>query len=100
MGLMPHSLFHSLRRYMMDTLNAKDGAYGHAGRFRFNFGALARNDLLFEVGKVDELLGRLRMRLGRAKEEIVDTVEKIERPGSPIYSRYEKLATPGKFLRR
>lgn len=84
----------------MDTLNAKGGAYGHAGRSRFDFGALAENDLMFEIRKVSELLGRLKMRLGRAKEEIVDTVEKIERPGSPIYSRYEKLATPGKFLRR
>lgn len=83
----------------MTTLNTKNGSYGQAGRFRFKFGALAANDLLFEVGKVNELLGKIQKRLGRAKEEIIDSVEKIDRLNFPVFSRYERLANPGKFLR-
>ena len=83
----------------MITLNARSGIYGHTGRFKFNFGVLARNAFLIEVGKVDELLGKLRMRIGRAKEEIIDPVEDMDRQYTPVYSRYDKKADPGSLLR-
>jgi uncharacterized protein YjbJ (UPF0337 family) len=82
----------------MTTKNTKINSYGLAGRFRFKFGSLTANDLLFEVGKVDELLGRLRKRLGRAKEEIVDSFERSIGRDHPVFSRYEKVDPRGKYL--
>ncbi|MFA6008013.1 MAG: hypothetical protein WC784_05250 [Candidatus Shapirobacteria bacterium] len=60
---------------MMTTLNAKSPVHGQAERFRFNFEPQAKDNLQFEVQKVEELLERLRNRLGGAREEVIDSVE-------------------------
>ncbi len=40
------------------------------GKLKQKFANLTDNDLLFETGKIDELYGRLQIRLGKTKEEL------------------------------
>ncbi len=40
------------------------------GKLKQQFATLTDDDLLFEEGKQDELLGRLQIKLGMGKEEI------------------------------
>ena len=63
----------------MITMNAKAPVHGQAGRFRFSFGPQAKDNLQFEVQKVEELLERLRNRLGGTREEVVVSMEMAER---------------------
>lgn len=41
------------------------------GQLKQNYGELTDDDLTYEEGKEDELLGRLQIRLGKTKDEIV-----------------------------
>jgi len=40
------------------------------GRLKMKFANLTDNDLLFEEGKKEEMLGRLQIKLGKTKEEL------------------------------
>jgi uncharacterized protein YjbJ (UPF0337 family) len=40
------------------------------GKLKQKFAALTDNDLLFEEGKRDEMLGNLQLKLGKTKEEL------------------------------
>jgi uncharacterized protein YjbJ (UPF0337 family) len=40
------------------------------GKLKQQFGVLTDNDLLFETGKKDEMLGKLQIRLGKTKEQL------------------------------
>jgi uncharacterized protein YjbJ (UPF0337 family) len=40
------------------------------GKLKQKFAMLTNNDLLFEEGKKDEMLGRLQVKLGKTKEEL------------------------------
>jgi uncharacterized protein YjbJ (UPF0337 family) len=47
------------------------------GKLRKKFAVLTDNDLMFEEGKKDEMLGKLQIKLGKSKEElkkIMDTL--------------------------
>jgi len=48
------------------------------GKLKQQYAKLTDDDLLFSVGKEDELLGRLEKKLGKTKEELSDTIEKLE----------------------
>jgi len=41
------------------------------GRLKQKFGFLTDNDLMFEEGKKEEMLGRLQIKLGKTKEELL-----------------------------
>ncbi len=41
------------------------------GKLRQKFGFLTDNDLMFEEGKKDEMLGKLQVKLGKTKEELL-----------------------------
>lgn len=47
------------------------------GKLKQKFAALIDNDLLFEEGKKDELLGRLQLKLGKTKEEVKKLIESL-----------------------
>jgi len=47
------------------------------GRLKQKYAKLTDDDLLFEEGKEDELLGRLQQRTGEAKEKIRNFIEEI-----------------------
>ncbi len=40
------------------------------GKLKQKFAVLTDNDLLFETGKKDEMLGNLQIRLGKTKEQL------------------------------
>ena len=40
------------------------------GKLKQKFAVLTDNDLLFEAGKKDEMLGNLQIRLGKTKEQL------------------------------
>lgn len=48
------------------------------GKLKQKYAKLTDDDLLYTKGKEDELLGRLEKKLGKTKEEISDTIEKLE----------------------
>lgn len=47
------------------------------GKLKQKFSKLTDDDLMFAEGKEDELLGRLEKKLGKTKEELRDTIEKL-----------------------
>ncbi len=40
------------------------------GKLKMKFGFLTDNDLMFEDGRKDEMLGKLQAKLGKTKEEL------------------------------
>jgi uncharacterized protein YjbJ (UPF0337 family) len=47
------------------------------GKLKQRYGQLTDNDLRFNEGKEDELLGRLQQKLGKTKEALRDEIEKL-----------------------
>ena len=46
------------------------------GKLKQQYADLTDDDLIYEEGKEDELLGRIQKRIGKTKEEIQDHFEK------------------------
>lgn len=57
----------------------KTGARGSwlktKGRLKQKFAALTNNDMAFSGGKKDEVIGRLQIKLGKTKEELIRIIE-------------------------
>ena len=47
------------------------------GKLKQKFAMLTDNDLMFEEGKKDEMLGRLQITLGKSKEELMKIISEI-----------------------
>ncbi len=47
------------------------------GQLKQQYGELTDNDLVFEEGKEDELVGRLQKKLGKTKAEVKDMIDGI-----------------------
>ena len=47
------------------------------GKLKQQYANLTDNDLLFEEGKEDELLGRLQKKIGKTREEVRAMIEKL-----------------------
>jgi uncharacterized protein YjbJ (UPF0337 family) len=47
------------------------------GKIKQKYANLTDNDLLYEEGKEDELLGRLQKKTGQSKEEIKKWIDKL-----------------------
>ena len=47
------------------------------GKLKQKFAALTDNDLLFAEGKQDEILGRLQVKLGKTKAELLAIIEAL-----------------------
>ena len=54
----------------MNTTEIKGSWNEQKGRLKQKFALLTDNDLLFETGKKDEMIGRLQITLGKTKEEL------------------------------
>jgi uncharacterized protein YjbJ (UPF0337 family) len=54
----------------MNTTDAKGSWNEQKGKLKQKFASLTDNDLIFEQGKRDEMIGRLQIKLGRTKEEL------------------------------
>ncbi len=47
------------------------------GKLKQKFAVLTDNDLMFEEGKKDEMLGKLQKKLGKTKEELHDLLNAL-----------------------
>jgi len=47
------------------------------GKLKQKFASLTDNDLLFEEGKKEEMLGKLQIKLGKTKEELHLIIESL-----------------------
>ncbi len=47
------------------------------GKLKKKFAMLTDNDLMFEEGKKDEMLGKLQITLGKTKEELKDVFDNL-----------------------
>lgn len=61
----------------MNTTELKGNWNEQKGKLKQKFAALTDNDLLFEKGKKEEMLGRLQVKLGKTKEELRKIIEEL-----------------------
>jgi uncharacterized protein YjbJ (UPF0337 family) len=54
----------------MNTTEVKGNWNEQKGKLKQKFGFLTDNDLMFEEGKEDEMLGKLQIKLGKTKDEL------------------------------
>lgn len=58
----------------MNTIEFKGNWNEQKGKLKQKFAALTENDLLFEEGKKEEMMGRLQITLGKSKEELLKII--------------------------
>ena len=59
----------------MNTLQIKGTWKEVRGKLKQKYAQLTDDDLMFDEGKEDEMLGRIQKRLGKTKEEIEREIE-------------------------
>ena len=47
------------------------------GKVKQKYGELTDDDLVYEEGKDDELLGRIQKRIGQTKDQVIDWIQKL-----------------------
>ena len=55
---------------MMNITEVKGNWNEQKGKLKQKFAFLTDNDLMFEEGKEDEMLGRLQIKLGKTKDDL------------------------------
>jgi len=61
----------------MNTTEAKGSWNEQKGKLKQKFAILLDNDLMFEDGKKDEMFGRLQIKLGKTKEELLKLIASL-----------------------
>jgi uncharacterized protein YjbJ (UPF0337 family) len=61
----------------MNTTELKGNWNEQKGKLKQKFAAITDNDLLFEEGKKEEMLGKLQVKLGKSKEELQKVIEAL-----------------------
>ncbi|MDI5897544.1 CsbD family protein [Flavobacterium sp. LB2P84] len=61
----------------MNSIELKGNWEEQKGKLKQKFAALTDNDLLFTEGKKEEMMGKLQIKLGKTKEEILKIIESI-----------------------
>lgn len=61
----------------MDRLELKGAWNELKGKVKQAHGDLTDDDLRYEEGKDDELLGRLQQKLGKTREEVIDWLKSL-----------------------
>ena len=64
---------------MMDRLELKGKWNELKGKVKQASADLTDDDLRYEEGKDDELLGRLQQKLGKTREEVIDWLKSLDR---------------------
>jgi len=62
---------------MMDRLRIKGNWNELKGRIKQKWGDLTDDDLMYEEGKDDELIGKIQKKTGRTQEEIIDYINSL-----------------------
>lgn len=61
----------------MNTTELKGNWDEQKGKLKQKFAILTDNDLMFEEGKKEEMLGKLEIKLGKTKEELHKIIETL-----------------------
>jgi uncharacterized protein YjbJ (UPF0337 family) len=61
----------------MNTTEFKGTWNEQKGKLKQKFATLTDNDLLFEEGKRDEMIGKIQVKLGKTKEELQKVFETL-----------------------
>ncbi len=61
----------------MSNLKLKGNWNELKGKVKQKYAELTDDDLLFEEGKEDELVGRIQKKTGKARDEVVDWLNKL-----------------------
>ena len=61
----------------MNTTEIKGNWNEQKGKLKQKFAVLTDNDLMFEEGKKDEMLGKIQSKLGKTKEEWHKIIENL-----------------------
>ena len=61
----------------MNTTELKGNWNEQKGKLLKKFATLTSNDLMFEEGKKEEMLGKLQIKLGKSKEELKKIIESL-----------------------
>ena len=68
----------SLQRMIMTTQTEVKGNWNELkGKLKQQFAVLTDNDLMFEEGKKDEMLGKIQIKIGKSKEELHKIIESL-----------------------
>jgi uncharacterized protein YjbJ (UPF0337 family) len=73
---MPRRL-RALKHNIMNTDEVKGNWNEQKGKLKQKFGFLTDNDLMFEEGKKDEMLGRLQITLGKTKSDLQKLIAEL-----------------------
>lgn len=61
----------------MNTVELKGNWHEQKGKLKQKFASLTDDDLMFEDGKKEEMLGRIQIKLGKSKEELHKIIEAL-----------------------
>jgi uncharacterized protein YjbJ (UPF0337 family) len=61
----------------MDKLEIKGNWNEMKGKIKQQWGQLTDDDLIYEEGREDELLGKIQKRTGKTRKEIVNYINKL-----------------------
>lgn len=61
----------------MDKLELKGKWNEIKGKAKQQFAVLTDNDLMYEEGKEDEMIGRIQDKLGKTRDEVVDWLKSL-----------------------
>lgn len=64
----------------MDRLELRGDWNELKGKIKQAHGDLTDDDLRYEEGKSDELVGRLQQKLGKTREDVIDWLRSLDRP--------------------
>lgn len=62
---------------MINTTEVQGTWNEQKGKLKQRFAIITENDLLFQEGKKDEMLGRLQIKLGKTKEEMRSIIDAL-----------------------
>jgi uncharacterized protein YjbJ (UPF0337 family) len=61
----------------MNTTVVKGSWHEQKGKLKQKFAELTDNDLMFDQGKKEEMLGKIQVKLGKTKEEFAEIMAEI-----------------------
>lgn len=61
----------------MNTTEAKGNWNEQKGKLKKKFAVLTDNDLMYEEGMKDEMIGKLQIKLGKTKEELHEILKSL-----------------------
>lgn len=61
----------------MNTTELEGNWEEQKGKLKQKFAALTENDLLFQEGMKEEMIGKLQIKLGKTKEDLLKIIENL-----------------------